>query len=85
MALYPQLIPWLLNFTQTWAWIATGFLAVLALTLLFGRLYCSMICPLGTFQDIIIRIADKLRKPRRVQFRYQKPHDAWRYAATASI
>ncbi|MDQ5908166.1 MAG: hypothetical protein QG599_257 [Pseudomonadota bacterium] len=79
VAVYPQFIPSLLNFTQTLAWIATGFLAVLALTLLFGRVYCSMICPLGTLQDIIIRIADKVRKPRRVRFRYQKPHDAWRY------
>jgi ferredoxin len=83
VALYPQFIPSLLNFTQTLAWIATGFLAVLALTLLFGRVYCSMICPLGTLQDIVIRIADKLRKPRRVQFRYQKPHDAWRYGVLA--
>ncbi len=56
---------------------------MLALTLLFGRVYCSMICPLGTLQDIIIRIADKLRKPRRVKFRYQKPHDAWRYGVLA--
>jgi len=83
VALYPQFIPSLLNFTQTLAWTATGFLAVLALTFLFGRVYCSMICPLGTLQDIIIRIADKLRKPRRVKFRYQKPHDAWRYGVLA--
>ncbi len=82
-ALYLQFIPSLLNFTQTLAWIATGFLAVLALTLLFGRVYCSMICPLGTLQDIVIRIADKLRKPRRVKFRYQKPHDGWRYGVLA--
>ena len=44
---YPQFVPSLLNFTQTLAWIATGFLAVLALTFLFGRVYCSMICPLS--------------------------------------
>jgi ferredoxin len=83
VALYPQFIPSLLNFTQTLTWIATGFFAVLALTLLFGRVYCSMICPLGTLQDIIIHMADKLRKPRRVKFRYQKPHDLWRYGVLA--
>ena len=83
VVLYPQFVPSLLKFTQTMAWAATGFLAVLALTLLFGRVYCSMICPLGTLQDIVIRVADKLRKPRKVKFRYQKPHDAIRYGLLA--
>lgn len=26
---------------------------LIALTLLFGRVYCSVICPLGVFQDIV--------------------------------
>lgn len=29
---------------------------LVVLTLIFGRLYCSVICPLGIFQDIIARI-----------------------------
>ena len=29
------------------------------LTLLFGRLYCSVICPLGVFQDVVSRINRK--------------------------
>lgn len=37
------------------------------LTLLFGRIYCSVICPLGVFQDIISWIAGKRKKNR---FRY---------------
>lgn len=28
-------------------------LALVALTLLFGRVYCSVICPLGVMQDIV--------------------------------
>ena len=47
VAIYPQFIPSLLNFSQTLSWAATGFLAVLILTLLVGRVYCSTICPLG--------------------------------------
>ncbi len=31
-------------------------LGILLLTLLLGRLYCSVICPLGVFQDIVIRL-----------------------------
>ncbi len=27
--------------------------ALVILTLLFGRVYCSVICPLGVFQDIV--------------------------------
>ena len=29
--------------------------ALVVLTLVFGRIYCSIICPLGVMQDIIIR------------------------------
>lgn len=83
VALYPQFVPSLLKLTQTLAWAATGFLAVLALTLLFGRVYCSTVCPLGTLQDIVIRIADRLRKPRKVRFKFQKPHDGLRYGVLA--
>jgi len=83
LVLYPQFLPSLLQFTQTLAWTSTGFLLVLVLTALFGRVYCSTICPLGTLQDIFIRIADKLRKPRKVKFRYQKPHEALRYGILA--
>ena len=83
IVLYPQFIPSLLHFTQNVTWAASGFLIVLALTFLFGRVYCSMICPLGTLQDIFIRLADLLRKPRRVKFRYQKPLNFWRYGVLA--
>ena len=41
------------------------FLAVL--TLVFGRIYCSVICPLGVFQDIVSRLSAKRKKNR---FRY---------------
>lgn len=37
---------------------------LIALTLLFGRIYCSVICPLGVFQDAISWIAGKRRKNR---------------------
>ena len=38
--------------------------ALLVLTLLFGRVYCSVICPLGVFQDVVSHIAGKIRKNR---------------------
>ena len=30
--------------------------AVVAVTLLAGRIYCSVVCPLGIFQDIVLRL-----------------------------
>ena len=41
--------------------------ALLVLTLIFGRVYCSVICPLGIMQDIIswIHGKTKKKKPRR--------------------
>jgi ferredoxin len=39
---------------------------LVALTLLFGRIYCSTICPLGVLQDVISRLGKKRR------FRFHK-------------
>ena len=39
-------------------------LGLLILTLLFGRVYCSVICPLGTMQDIFARMGGFGRKNR---------------------
>ncbi|MDR3133612.1 MAG: 4Fe-4S binding protein [Prevotellaceae bacterium] len=54
--------------------------ALAALTLLFGRIYCSVVCPLGIFQDVVSRIAGRRKKNR---FSYS-PSLAWlRYAVLA--
>lgn len=47
--------------------IVTG--ALLLLTFFFGRIYCSVICPMGVFQDVIIRLriwAGKIANKARV-------------------
>jgi ferredoxin len=58
-----------------------GLIVVLAATVLFGRIYCSSVCPLGTFQDVVIRISRKLQKRKR--FRYGKPMSGLHYAVLA--
>lgn len=44
-------------------------IALILLTLIFGRVYCSSICPMGVYQDIVAwiskRIPKKLRKKRK--------------------
>ena len=37
-------------------------LALIVLTLVFGRIYCSVICPLGVFQDLLARFRRKKHK-----------------------
>jgi ferredoxin len=46
----------------TGASMATAGIVIVVVTLLAGRLYCSVICPLGLFQDAIARISGWLRK-----------------------
>ena len=67
---------------QWWGWMAKlQFLpaclalnvAVIAglivLTLIFGRIYCSVICPLGVLQDLIFRLRKTVDKKRHQHFR----------------
>ena len=58
-----------------------GIVAVLLiLTLLFGRVYCSVICPLGVMQDIISRIHGKTKKKNRFRFSYSPAKNWLRFA-----
>lgn len=66
----------------------SGFVVVLIIaTLLLGRVYCSVLCPLGILQDVILRIkiwARKLKvKNRRFRTRYEEPYNALRYSILA--
>ena len=48
---------------------------LLLLTLLVGRVYCSVICPLGVFQDIVSWVSGR-RKKKRNRFSYS-PEKKW--------
>lgn len=57
-------------------------IALIVLTLLFGRIYCSVICPLGVFQDIISWFSAR-RKKKKFRFSYS-PEVKWlRYGVLA--
>ncbi len=56
-----QLVPSLVALA-TGATFAIGVILVLVLTLAFGRVYCSALCPLGILQDIIARVAVLFRR-----------------------
>ena len=57
-------------------------ISLTVVTLIFGRIYCSVICPLGVFQDGISSIAGKIKK-KRARFGYS-PAISWlRYGVLA--
>ncbi|MDD5599318.1 MAG: 4Fe-4S binding protein [Victivallaceae bacterium] len=55
-------------FVRSTAFLTAGTIGVFALlvllTLVLGRVYCSFFCPLGTVQDIAVRLARLFRLPR---------------------
>ncbi|MDH6533587.1 4Fe-4S dicluster domain-containing protein [Parabacteroides sp. 52] len=77
--LHIQIVPALISGTIA-IWIFQFLLA-----LLFGRIYCSVICPAGILQDIINRIfcIGKKKKKGSSRFVYHKPHNILRYGLMA--
>lgn len=66
-----QLIPAILSLN------VLAIIGIVAATLLFGRLYCSIICPLGIFQDIIIKFRknySRKKKPGIFKFHTEYKH-----------
>lgn len=70
-----QLVPALLSLNV----VAVIFL--LLLTLLMGRVYCSVICPLGIIQDVINSLRGKIgkKKNRKNRFNYIEPKSWLRF------
>jgi polyferredoxin/formate hydrogenlyase subunit 6/NADH:ubiquinone oxidoreductase subunit I len=72
-----QIVPGILG-------IATGglvtVLVVMLMTLLFGRVYCSLLCPLGIYQDIVYRIGLFIRNKKKRRTHYSKPRNTLRYS-----
>ncbi|GHU80424.1 ferredoxin [Bacteroidia bacterium] len=69
--------------------VLAGSIAILIglflLTIFFGRVYCSVICPLGILQDIIAWFTKRGKKKnkKRRWFAYSKPQTILRYSILA--
>lgn len=66
LQVFPNLMKLFSGLTMT----SVGLLVVFVLTLLFGRVYCSTLCPLGTLQDVVIRISGRMKRKR--WYRYKR-------------
>jgi len=73
-----QLLPSLLKFMVMPQVLTSGFILILLLTLFSGRVYCSILCPLGIMQDVIAFIRRRMpfRQRRR---KYKKALNYLRY------
>ncbi|NTV84843.1 MAG: 4Fe-4S binding protein, partial [Bacteroidales bacterium] len=79
-----QFVPSLVQFIATLSFLSLGFAVIVLLTLLFGRIYCSTLCPLGTLQDLFAYLSKKL-SPKRKIFKYKKPVNWMRYGILALV
>ncbi|MDR1454603.1 MAG: 4Fe-4S dicluster domain-containing protein [Tannerella sp.] len=76
---------WLAKVQFVPAMLAVNVITLLLLaliTLLFGRIYCSVICPLGTIQDGISNLSGR-RRGKKSRFRYSAAKSWMRYGALA--
>jgi polyferredoxin len=81
--MFLQFIPSVLKFYDLKTLAAGGFLAVLLLTLITGRTYCSFLCPLGIGQDLNSRIGGRIKKKFR-RYGFKKPFTVLRYTILAA-
>lgn len=70
----------LTSFLTGIVFLAIPLVILLALTVVFGRVYCSFICPLGTFQDYILGIRNAVKKKK---FSFHKGYPFIRYSLFA--
>lgn len=56
--------------------------AILLVTLVIGRFYCAVVCPMGIFQDLFVW-AHKLVFGKKRPYRYRKPANWLRYTVLA--
>ena len=73
-----QFVPALISIlTKPGVLFIFGLVSVFVITLIFGRVYCSFICPLGSLQDSFIALSRKVGW--RKKHSYQKTRNLLRY------
>ena len=81
----PEWIQWLTKIQFVPALLALNvvvLVALLLLTLLFGRVYCSAICPMGIYQDTVAWLSKRVNKKKR--YHYSKAKNGLRVIVLAS-
>ena len=77
--IFLQFVPSLLKFRNLLTISGVGFILIIILNLIFGRVYCSFLCPLGILQDITSYISKKVKRLKRYDYIYLTPMNWLRY------
>jgi ferredoxin len=80
--LWTQFSPSMSGLLTGGGWLAAGCIAVVLLTLIFGRVYCAMLCPLGVLMDFSAWLAKRTGKKRRLPYHQGRP---WLRVAAVSV
>ena len=80
-------LSWMATIQFLPAVLALHFVAVavwIVVALVFGRIYCSVVCPLGVMQDVVSWISGRRKKGRRkMRFSYSPAKSSLRYIMLA--
>jgi ferredoxin len=79
-----QFFPSILKFSCVPGIISAGFILILLITLFSGRIYCSMLCPLGVLQDIF-GFGRKFLRRKKFRFKYSRPLNYIRYPLLGTL
>ena len=89
LAVFFQFVPSLIRNITVSGIIDFGAILVLILTILFGRIYCSVLCPLGIFQDVVSWLSGKTsgmtKSKKKRKFKYHKAWTILRYSLLALV
>ncbi|MDR2125492.1 MAG: 4Fe-4S binding protein [Prevotellaceae bacterium] len=61
------------------------FIILILFTILFGRVYCSFLCPTGILQDVITFVANIFKSKKQRRYSYSKPHRILRYTVMTLV
>lgn len=75
--LFVQFVPSLFKFLTGVSFLSLGFVFILVITSLLGRVYCSTFCPFGVLQDIFSFIHKKINY--KLKYKFKKEHRVLRY------
>lgn len=57
--------------------------SLILLTFVFGRVYCSSICPMGIYQDVVAWLSKKTKRKKR--YTYSPAKTIWRWATLTLV
>ncbi len=74
-----QFVPALISvITKPEVLIVSGFVFIIIVSIVLGRVYCSFLCPLGALQDFFIALSRRIGWQHKYNF--QKSHNVIRYS-----